>query len=409
MNRKIVTETDGKKKATISEKIRAEIEEKYKKEIEESFREERENFRLKVEQEKKSLEDEYETKRENLERELKNQKRKNREELERKASESQKKIDDERNAFEKQKEQELEKIIKREQEAEERVNQEKERCSNEIQKIRLETNEAIRRKNDEIKKLNDIIQEKNNKEAELQALREKVSMLEGIIKQRETKKEEDITSSIFEVSKTGKWYEIGYMRLEEKKDPKDFKFPENKVLSYYTQDEIYPDGVIIESGKKTNVIAKYEIVKENDVYRNFVKFYSDSRVVPIYNLLGFLNFILHIYQAGFKIDEKKNIQEMKIQCLVYSEEKLEKINSELFKADKIDTYLLSYKDNKYTNIGILAKTLYRNMHCSKKGIPNETIDRIEDVSLQKGMQISRKGKYIKPLQYLPDNNIEQTR
>ena len=407
MNRKIITEKkEESKKVSIADKIRAEIEEEYKQELEEKFTQEQEKFRLMIEQKKESLEAEYIAKREQLEKEIKLQEKLAKKEMNKKISENKKKIEEEREAFEKQREKELMELRKKEKEATEKVKKEKERCSSEIARIKKETNDAIQRKNTEIQRLNEIIQEKNNNEAELQALREKIKSMEEIIKRRETKKEEFITDSIFDISGTGTWYEIGYMVLEKAKEKKSFMFSDDKILSYYTEDQRYPDGIIIEKGKKTRIIAVHEILEKDGMYESLVRFYSDSRVVPIYNLLGVLNFILHIYQIGFNIKDKKQAKGITIKCLVYSEKSLK---SALYKEDSIGTYLLTYKDNKYTNIGVLAQTLYKYMHCSKKGVSNDIIDRTENVALQKSMQIEGKGEYIENIQYLSENDDGESR
>ena len=394
------------KKLSITDKIRTEIEEEYKQELEEKFTREQEKFRLMIEQKKESLEAEYIAKREQLEKEIKLQEKAAKREINKKINANKEKIKEEREAFEKQKEKELIELRKREEEAEEKVNKEKERCSSEIARIKKETNDAIQRKNTEIQRLNEIIQEKNNNGAELQALREKIKSMEEIIKRRETKKEEFITDSIFDISGTGTWYEIGYMVLEKAKEKKSFMFSDDKILSYYTEDQRYPDGIIIEKGKKTRIIAVHEILEKDGMYESLVRFYSDSRVVPIYNLLGVLNFILHIYQTGFNIKDKKQAKGITIKCLVYSEKSLK---SALYKEDSIGTYLLTYKDNKYTNIGVLAQTLYKYMHCSKKGVSNDIIDRTENVALQKSMQIEGKGEYIENIQYLTENDDGESR
>lgn len=394
------------KKVSIADKIRTEIEEEYKQELEEKFTREQERFRLMIEQKKESLEAEYIAKREQLEKKIKLQEKATKREMHKKINANKEKIKEEREAFEKQKEKELIELRKREEEAEEKVNKEKERCSSEIARIKKETNDAIQRKNTEIQRLNEIIQEKNNNEAELQALREKIKSMEEIIKRRETKKEEFITDSIFDISGTGTWYEIGYMILEKAKEKKSFIFSDDKILSYYTEDKRYPDGIIIEKGKKTSIIAVREILEKDGMYESLVRFYSDSRVVPIYNLLGVLNFILHIHQTGFNVKDKKQAKGIKIKCLVYSEKSIE---NTLYKEDSIGTYLLTYKDNKYTNIGVLAQTLYKSMHCSKKGISNDIIDRTENVALQKSMQIEGKGEYIENIQYLSENDDGESR
>ena len=407
MNRKIITDKkEETKKVSIADKIRAEIEEEYKQELEKKFIQEQKKFRLKIEQEKKSMKAEYIAQKEQLEKEINMKEKAAQEEMNKKISENKKKIEEERETFEKQKEKELSELRKKEKEAEDNVNKEKERCSREIARIKNETKEAIKRKNIEIKKLNDIIQEKNNNEAELQALREKTKVMEEIIKQRETKKEESITNSVFDISGTGTWYEIGYMVLEKAKEKKSFMFSDDKISSYYTEDKRYPDGIIIEKGKKTRIIAVHEILEKDGMYESLVRFYSDSRVVPVYNLLGVLNFILHIYQTGFNIKDKKQAKGITIKCLVYSEKSLK---SALYKEDSIGTYLLTYKDNKYTNIGVLAQTLYKYMHCSKKGVSKDIIDRTENVALQKSMQIEGKGEYIENIQYLSENDDGESR
>ena len=406
MKRVIIMQQEENKKLSITDKIRTEIEEEYKQELEEKFTREQEKFRLMIEQKKESLEAEYIAKREQLEKEIKLQEKAAKREINKKINANKEKIKEEREAFEKQKEKELIELRKREEEAEEKVNKEKERCSSEIARIKKETNDAIQRKNTEIQRLNEIIQEKNNNGAELQALREKIKSMEEIIKRRETKKEEFITDSIFDISGTGTWYEIGYMVLEKAKEKKSFMFSDDKILSYYTEDQRYPDGIIIEKGKKTRIIAVHEILEKDGMYESLVRFYSDSRVVPIYNLLGVLNFILHIYQTGFNIKDKKQAKGITIKCLVYSEKSLK---SALYKEDSIGTYLLTYKDNKYTNIGVLAQTLYKYMHCSKKGVSNDIIDRTENVALQKSMQIEGKGEYIENIQYLTENDDGESR
>lgn len=413
MNRKIISEADGKKKLSITEKIRAEIEEQYKKEIEESYIREKENFRRMLEQEKETLEAEYEDKKRQLEISLKQQEKKAKEEMDKKVSENQKRIDDEKKAFEIQKvqmkikiEQELAKVKSKEQQIESIISEEKRKCKEEVERIKKETNETIKRKNDEIRKLNDLIQEKNSNEAELQALKAKTGKMKKVTKTKEVKKE-TVENSVFNISETGAWYEIGYIILEVNKDEKDFSFPKDKVLSYYTEDEIYQDGVIIEQGTKTNVIARYEVIRRNDVYMNCVRFYSDSKVVPIYNLLGVLNFMLHIYQAKFIIKSTNQARKIKLKCLVYSEEKLKDANNKLFQDDIMGTYLLSYENDSYTNIGILAEKLYKDMHCSKKGISNEIIEKTEKMAFQKGMQIIGKEKYIEPIRYFPEKEEEK--
>ena len=407
MKRRIITQSDENKKPTIAEKMREDIQSQYKQELEQQFEEERERYREKLEEEKKALEAEYEAKREQLEKDIKKQAMESRIKMNKKIKEGRKKLEEEKNEFDRQKETAKEEIKRKEKELDEWVNSEREKNIQMNEKIKEETEEAIKRKNIEIEKINEIIQEKNNNEAEVQRLSEKVKMLEQIIKEREQKREEERISSIFDISETGAWHEIGYLILEENKDKDSLEFHKDKLSPYYTKDKIYLDGIVIEKGKKTSLIAVPEIVEKNGLNISLIKFYSDSRVVPIYNLLGVLNFMLHIHQIGFKIKDKKQLKEINIKCLVYSGEKC--TNSELFQEDKIGTYLLIYKDNKYTNIGILAQTLYEKIKCSKKGIPNEVITRTENIALQKSMQIEGKGKYVDSIQSLSEQDDEALR
>ena len=406
INRKIIIEKEENKKISIVDKMRAEIEEQYKNELEEKFIKEQEKYQAMMKKEKEDLENEYIAKKEQLEEQIRIQEEEAQREMNEKIIENEIKIKEEQKAFEEQKEKELEELRKKERKAEKKISEEREKCSKEIEKIKKETNDAIKRKNIEIQRLNEIIQKKNNNEAELQALKEKIKVMEEIINR---KKEESIASSIFEISETGSWHEIGYIFLERKKDKKDFTFSDDRLSLYYAEDKRYPDGIIIEKGKKTSIIAVHEIFEKNGVNESLIRFYSDSKVVPIYNLLGVLNCILHIHQTGFNIKNKEQAREIKLRCLVYSEKKLENINNDIYIKDSTGTYLLTYKDNKYTNIGLLAQALYEKMHCSKKGISDEIIDRTESVALQKSMQIEGKGEYIESIKYLSENDDGEPR
>lgn len=445
MKRKIVIGDDESGKTSIAEKMRAEIEEqvrtemedkviteiekKYERELEEKIASVRKNYQLMLEQETKTLETKYRTQNEESEEKvraerdsLKKQKdkelaklRKRQEELTKKIEEERKKEAelDERISEQRKKGEELEKRIneqrKKEEKLDEIINEEKRKCSSEIEKIKKETNNAIIIKNFEIRRVNEIIKNKNNNEAEIQALKEKINAMGEIINKRKGKKEETITSSVFDISGTGAWYEIGQMILEKGDDKEKFTFSDDKLSLCYSEDKRYPDGIIIEKGKKTSVVAVHEIVEKDDTNESLIRFYSDSKVVPIYNLLGVLNCILHIYQTGFNIKAPKQAKGITIKCLVYSENNLKDINNELYSEHSSGAYLLTYKDNMYTNIGVLAQKLYKRMHCSKKGVSSAVIDMTESVAVQKSMQIEGKGEYIDNIQYLSKNDEDDAR
>lgn len=389
------------------------------------------------------------------------------EEYDQKKQELEKEYKDQKNFLEKQyierKRQldlELEKERKR---SEEKLSQIKEETKSEIQKVKEEVyaykedklaeirqkekdlSQKIEKANTEIELTNQKIEKENYNFAQLLASNERVKNLEELLKlyksvlEKFTKKEMTLQElydiiredkkninnklniegeiqktnlynnrSIFEYTNTGSWYELGYINLGKKTSNDKFNFTENKtlsLLSHYPVESVYSDGILLEKGEKINVVAVKVYLQSNDT--NIYKFFSDSEIISIYNLLSIANFILHIHQTGFKPTANKQEKEFKLKCLVYSDKKHRNSKNCIFKVNENNIYTLEYSDDNYDNIGILAQELYQNLNCSKKNVSPDSIRKADKIAFSRGMQLKENAEYLNIIPKISNNELEQ--
>lgn len=145
------------------------------------------------------------------------------------------------------------------------------------------------------------------------------------------------------------------------------------------------------NGKKINIIAVrvIEDKKENEEnkFKNKIKFYANSTVIPKYALLDLCNFI-NFCTAGGKFvpetvlinDKQRKIVfskpfDAELNCIVYSSENYEEKDTENYSISKQGEgeYLISYKNIKHKQLSEVAKEIFNITKCSKKNVPVDKI------------------------------------
>lgn len=203
--------------------------------------------------------------------------------------------------------------------------------------------------------------------------------------------------SVFENSNNGMWIDIGEIILENTINRKMI-FDNNflrKLIETYEKKGIYKDGIVIYKGSKITIIA-VRVLEKNDEksnYSNKFKFYANTTVLPKYSLLDVCNFINYITPGGKYISDSIEINGktkrlvfskpigMKLNCMIYSEEKYpESQNSNISKIED-NEYLLSFENIKHTQFPKIAEDIFNITNCSRKDIPFEVLNKNEQEAL----------------------------
>lgn len=390
----------------------------------------------------KELKEEYDQKKQELEKKYLDQI----ESLETQYIERKKQLDSELEEEKKRSEEKLSQIKEEKkleiQKAKEEVSAYKEDKLAEIKQKEEKLSQRIEKANTEIELTNQKIERENYNSAQLVASNERVKKLEELLEvyksvlKKLTKKEMTLqelydivgenqsskiniggeiqknnlynNGSVFEQTNTGSWYELGYINLGKKTNNDKSNFTENKnlsLLSHYPAKSIYSDGILLEKGEKINIVTARVHSKINDT--NIYKFFTDSKIISIYNLLSVANFILHIHQTGLKPTDNKQERGLKLKCLVYSDKKHKNSKNCVFKVNEKNIYNLEYSDDNYINIGILAQELYQNLNCSKKHISPDNIKKADNIAFSRGMQLKDNVEYLKIISPIANNELEQ--
>lgn len=424
---------------TISEKIREDIEKKVREELEKELCSKRQELQEEIDQTKKELEDlrkkekirvENEIRKEYslLQEKLEEQYRQRKEELDEQIGseeEALEKIKQAKQKLEDEYEQKIQKLddsleVKRAK-AEIEIEKMEQEAQRKIQIANLKNAEqvAIEKKNKRLEELlleyKRVLKKIAQRNISLQEVHkiyinsEKKESQNKVTKPNETIQLTEIIKDdkgIFECSNTGDWFEIGQIILEVKSREEEFQFSNNKILellSHYNNDEIFSEGILINHGKRINIIAvRIDCNNENN-HKNVYKFYSDSRIISIYNLLSISNFILHLHQTRFEPQKKGIGIDFNLNCLVCSNKKHKNSKNCTYRNISQDLYDLKYKISEHKDLGNLALKVYTDLDCTKREVPKEIQEENEERAFTINIELEEDENYLERLKQVAKN------
>lgn len=196
------------------------------------------------------------------------------------------------------------------------------------------------------------------------------------------------SNSIFDISSSNNWIQIGQIVLEESESKKQFKFTEvhSEKLGRILTTEKYKkqktmlckDGIALYQGSNNKLVAVRVIEQKEDRYQNTYKFYSNTMVTPIQAFIMIVNFVGNLNACGVNIVEKKPIQ-MELDCLICSDR--EHVNTPECKFENIDEniYYLKYKNLTEKRPSLIAEFLLgkKGINCSIKNSTQEELENLE--------------------------------
>lgn len=170
------------------------------------------------------------------------------------------------------------------------------------------------------------------------------------------------------------------------------------MLSHYKDDEIFSEGILIEHGEKINIIAVRTNCNEKSKNKNVYKFYADSKVVSIYNLLSIANFILYLYQTGIKPQKNSINNEFDLNCLVYSNKKHKNSKNCNYKEVSQNLYNLKYRNSEYDDFGKLAMKVYNDLDCTKRNVSKEKQQEMEELAFCASVDLDENKEYFNEME-----------
>ena len=206
------------------------------------------------------------------------------------------------------------------------------------------------------------------------------------------------TTSVFDISSSDSWIQIGEIQIEENEDKSKMKFTQQaseKMGNILTSEKykeqntmVCDDGIVLYQGNSNKTVAVRVIKQEENRYKNVYQFYANTMVVTLQSCKMIANMVGNLNACGANITNKKTI-DMKIECLLCSNK--EHKDSEEAKFEEIDEniYYLKYQ-NKTEKVPLkIAQYIMskEGINCSTKGITKQELEEIEKKAFIKHCEI----------------------
>lgn len=205
------------------------------------------------------------------------------------------------------------------------------------------------------------------------------------------------SNSVFDISSSDSWIQIGEIQMEENEDKEKLKFNDEaseKLGNILTSERykeqntrVCDDGIVLYQGISNKIIAIRVITKE-EKYKNKYQFYSNTTVVPIQACRMIANLVGNLNACKVNIIGKEPIK-MELNCLLCSNK--EHTNTKECTFEKIDEgiYYLKYQNQKERSPVKIGEYLIgkEGINCSIKGINESELVAIEKKAFIKHCEI----------------------
>lgn len=206
------------------------------------------------------------------------------------------------------------------------------------------------------------------------------------------------SNSVFDISSSDSWIQIGEIQIEENEDKEKLKFngeASEKLGNILTGEKykqqntmVCDDGIVLYQGFNNKIVAVRVINKEAEQYQNKYQFYSNTTVVPLQAIKMIANIVGNLNACGINIVGKKPIS-MQLNCLVYSNKQHKNTKEATFEEIDENVYYLKYQ-NKTEKIPLkIAECIIsqKGINCSTKGMTKEELDGVEKKAFIKHCEI----------------------
>lgn len=211
------------------------------------------------------------------------------------------------------------------------------------------------------------------------------------------------SNSVFDISSSDSWIQIGEIQMEENEDKEKLKFnveASEKLGNILTGErykeqntKVCDDGIVLYQGLNNKVVAVRVINKEAEQYQNKYQFYSNTTVVPLQAIRMIANTVGNLNACGVNMVSKKPI-DMELSCLLCSNKQHISTKEATFEEIDENIYYLKYQ-NKTEKIPLkIAEYIIgkEGINCSTKGIEKEELDGIEKKAFIKHCEIKNGSK-----------------
>lgn len=205
------------------------------------------------------------------------------------------------------------------------------------------------------------------------------------------------SNSVFDISSSDSWIQIGEIQIEENKDKEKLKFTNEaseKLGNILTSERykeqntsICDDGVVIYQGINNKIVA-IRVITQEEKYKNKYQFYSNTTVVPIQACRMIANLVVNLNACNVNIVGNNPIK-MELNCLLCSNKR--HTNNKECTFEKIDEgiYYLKYENKKERSPVKIGQYLIgeEGINCSIKGIDKSELEEIEKKAFIKHCEI----------------------
>lgn len=205
-------------------------------------------------------------------------------------------------------------------------------------------------------------------------------------------------NSVFDISSSNSWIQIGEIQIEENKDKGKLKFNDKvstrlgNILTserYKNQKTmICDDGIVLYQGLNNKIVAIRVVTKEEGKYQNKYQFYSNTTVVPIQAFKMIANLVGNLNACKVNIVGEGPIK-MELNCLLCSNKRHTNTKECTFEEIDEGIYYLKYRNQKERSPIKIAEYLIGNegINCSIKGINESELIEIEKKAFIKHCEI----------------------
>lgn len=204
-------------------------------------------------------------------------------------------------------------------------------------------------------------------------------------------------NSVFDISSSDSWIQIGEVQIEENEDKQKLKFTKEaseKLANILTSERyreqntsICDDGIVIYQGINNKIVA-IRVITQEEKYKNKYQFYSNTTVVPIQACRMIANLVVNLNACNVNIVGKEPIK-MQLNCLLCSNK--QHTNNKECTFEKIDEkiYYLKYENKKERSPVKIGQYLIgeEGINCSIKGIDKNELEEIEKKAFIKHCEI----------------------